>query len=69
MRAVIYVRVSTDKQEADNQLNQLRPFCKRAGYEIVGEYLDIMSGQADNRPAYNQMFKDAYQRHFDLVVF
>jgi DNA invertase Pin-like site-specific DNA recombinase len=69
MRAVIYVRVSTNKQEADNQLKQLRPFCKRAGYEIVGEYVDVMSGQADNRPAYNQMYKDAHQRKFDILVF
>jgi len=69
MKAVIYVRVSTDKQEAENQLQQLRPFCKRAGYDIVGEYLDIKSGQSDNRPAFDKMFKDAHKRKFDLVVF
>ena len=69
MKAVIYVRVSTDKQEAENQLGQLRPFCKRADYEIVEEYVDVLSGQSDNRPGFNQMFKDAHKRKFDLIVF
>lgn len=69
MKAALYVRVSTDKQEADNQLLQLRPYCKKAGYEIFWEYVDLVSGTKDNRPAWNQMFKDAQQRKFDVLVF
>jgi len=67
--AAIYVRVSTSKQDAENQLLALRPYCERAGYVISQEYMDIVSGSEDNRPAFNQLFKDAHQRKFDVLVF
>lgn len=69
MRAAIYVRVSTDKQEAENQALQLREYCKRVGYQIVQEYSDVISGKENSRPAYNQMFSDASKHLFDVVVF
>lgn len=68
-RAVLYVRVSTDKQEAENQTLQLREYCKRIGYTIVNEYVDVMSGAELRRPAYNKMFDDAGKFLFDVVVF
>jgi len=69
MRAVIYVRVSTDKQEAENQLIQLREYCSRVGYIVVKEYCDVMSGIETRRPSYNQMFEDANKHLFDILVF
>ena len=33
----IYVRVSTNKQEVQNQLTALREYCKRKEYEIYNE--------------------------------
>lgn len=69
MRTAIYVRVSTEKQEADNQLKQLRDYCNRKNYQIVREYLDIISGKETSRPAYDLMFKEAQQRAFELVLF
>ena len=67
--AAVYVRVSTGKQDAENQLLQLRPYCGKAGYIIGQEYMDIVSGSEDNRPAFNQLFKDAHLRKFDVLVF
>lgn len=67
--AAIYVRVSTGKQDAENQLLQLRPYCNKAGYNIYQEYIDIVSGAEDNRPSFNQLFRDAHQRKFDVLVF
>jgi DNA invertase Pin-like site-specific DNA recombinase len=67
--AAIYVRVSTCKQDAENQLLALRPYCEKAGYLISQEYIDIVSGAEDNRPAFNRMFKDAHLRKFDVLVF
>jgi DNA invertase Pin-like site-specific DNA recombinase len=67
--AAVYVRVSTGKQDAENQLLQLRPYCQKFGYIIGKEYMDIVSGAEDNRPAFNQLFKDAHQRKFDILVF
>jgi site-specific DNA recombinase len=69
MKTAIYVRVSTDKQEVENQLVQLREYCKRANYEIYQEYSDIISGKENSRPSFDRMFQDAHKRLFDLVLF
>lgn len=69
MKVAIYVRVSTGKQELDNQLIQLREYSKKCNYEIFNEYSDIISGKEDSRPAYDKMFLDAHKRLFDLVLF
>ena len=69
MKVAIYVRVSTDKQEVDNQLSQLRDYAGKCKYEICQEYIDIISGKETNRPGYDAMFKDAYQKKFDIILF
>jgi DNA invertase Pin-like site-specific DNA recombinase len=69
MKTAIYVRVSTDKQEVDNQLLQLRDYCKKSNYEIYKEYVDIISGKEKSRPGYDKMFEDAHKKLFDLVLF
>lgn len=69
MRAALYIRVSTEKQEAENQALQLREYCKRIGYVVVQEYVDVISGKENSRPAYNRMFEDASKHLFDVVVF
>lgn len=67
--AAVYVRVSTSRQEAENQKLQLLPHCEKNGYTVYQIYADIMSGAEDHRPAFNRMFKDAHQHKFDLVLF
>jgi DNA invertase Pin-like site-specific DNA recombinase len=69
MKVAIYVRVSTDKQECENQAIPLREFCKRSGYEIFKEYSDIISGKEKSRPAYDELFRDAHKRLFDMILF
>lgn len=69
MRVAIYCRVSTDKQDADNQLIALEEYSKRQGYEITARYSDIISGKECSRPAYDRMFTDAHKKLFDLVLF
>lgn len=69
MRVAIYVRVSTTKQEAMNQLTQLREYCLKSNYNIFKEYTDIISGKENSRPNYDLMFQDAHKRLFDLVLF
>lgn len=69
MKVAIYVRVSTGKQEANNQLIQLRNYCSKCNYEIFKEYIDVISGKENSRPSYDQMFLDAHKRLFDLVLF
>ncbi|MDD4933211.1 MAG: recombinase family protein [Methylacidiphilaceae bacterium] len=69
MKVAIYCRVSTTKQEADNQLIQLREYCHKCNYEIYEEYTDIISGKESSRLSYDLMFQDARKRLFDLVLF
>ena len=69
MKTAIYVRVSTGKQEINNQLTQLKEYCKKSNYEIYKEYIDVISGKEISRPNYDKMFQDAYKKLFDLVLF
>lgn len=66
---ILYVRVSTGKQEADNQLIQLRNYCQKSEYNIYKEYVDIVSGKENRRPQYDLMFQEAHKKLFDLVLF
>jgi len=68
----LYARVSTNngKQDATNQLLQLREFCHKQNWSIGTEYVDNISGKASaNRPGFVQMMQDASQRRFDLLLF
>lgn len=69
MRIAIYGRVSTDKQDNENQLLQLREFAQKQSWIAFNEYVDTESGSTATRPAFQQMLKDASQRKFDLVLF
>jgi DNA invertase Pin-like site-specific DNA recombinase len=70
-RITLYARVSTkDKQDATNQLAQLREFAAKQGWEIVREYIDHVSGKSsDKRPQFQAMLAAASRREFDLVLF
>jgi DNA invertase Pin-like site-specific DNA recombinase len=69
VKIAIYARVSTDKQETENQLTQLREFAGQQGWKIVREYTDYASGGKADREGLKQMFEDASKRKFDLVLF
>jgi len=69
MKIAIYVRVSTDKQEVENQLIQLREYCSKSNYKIYKEYVDTISGSKTSRPNYDLMFADAHKKLFDVVLF
>ena len=68
-QVAIYVRVSTDKQEADNQVAPLREFALRSEWSIYKEYVDIASGSKDSRPGFDLLFHDAHKKRFDVVLF
>ena len=75
-RVAIYARVSTDKnkdnkhyQETENQLIQLREHCKREGWLVTHEYVDNDSGAKYDRVQFQNLFKDAGKRKFDIVLF
>lgn len=68
-RVAIYARVSTDKQDTENQSVQLRDFAAKQGWQIVREYVDCDSGSKSDRAEFQRMFDDASRRRFDLLLF
>lgn len=70
-KVAIYCRVSTkDKgQDVENQLRQLRQFCKTQNYVVIHEYVDHASGKRSDRDAFLDMFAAASRHEFDVVLF
>ncbi len=71
-KAAIYARVSTNNgQTPENQLAQLREAAAKAGWQVVGEYVDQgISGAKgrDKRPAFDRLCKAATRREVDVVM-
>jgi len=68
-RAALYLRVSTQQQHSENQLEPLQEFCKQRGLEIVKVYAENGSAwQSGHQPQWAQLMKDSSHRHFDIVV-
>lgn len=63
------MRVSTGKQDLENQLKPLKMYCKGKGYDIVKVYEDVASGKSTKRQGFKQMFDDASKAKFDVIVF
>jgi DNA invertase Pin-like site-specific DNA recombinase len=70
MKAAIYARVSTTNgQSPAMQLDELRDYCRRRGWEILEEYVDNgHSGARESRPALDRLMADARKRLVDAVV-
>jgi DNA invertase Pin-like site-specific DNA recombinase len=70
MKIAIYARVSTNKQDTENQLRELREFAAKQGWQITREYVDEgISGTKADRTELQRMFDDASRRKFDLLLF
>ena len=68
LRAAVYARVSTYDQEVENQLGELRRFVDARGWE-AREYVDEgISGAVEQRPALDELVRDAKRRRFDVLV-
>ena len=70
-RVAIYLRVSTSKQDTDNQLRELTAVADRSGWEIWKVYEDAgISGAKgrDQRPGLDAMMKAVNAKEFDMVA-
>jgi site-specific DNA recombinase len=75
MKAAIYARVSSEKQDVDlsisAQLRALREYANRNGYQVVKEFVDeAESGRTSARPAFREMIAVARRptKPFDLIL-
>ena len=71
-RVAIYARMSTDDkgQDPENQLRQLREWCRHADHLIVREYVEHENGGkgVEYRKQLGAMFAGAARREFDLLL-
>jgi DNA invertase Pin-like site-specific DNA recombinase len=70
VKTAIYARCSTlQGQNPEMQLRELRAYCKRRGWPIAREFVDVgISGAKEKRPELDRLIADAHGRHFDAVV-
>lgn len=62
----LYLRTSTDEQDESPQIQEkrARDFCLQRGWNVVGVYYDIVTGQAgiERRPQFLKMLEDVAQK-------
>ena len=75
MPAIIYARVSSDRQDVDlsisAQLRALRDFAAKNGYAVVEEFVDeAESGRSARRPVFQEMVRRARAKPapFDAIL-
>ncbi len=75
MKAVLYARVSSEKQDVDlsitAQLKALREYAQRQSYQVVKEFVDeAESGRTSERPQFREMISLARRtpKPFDAVL-
>ena len=70
-RIAIYIRVSTSKQDTDNQRRELEAVAERSGWRVVKVYVDAgISGAKgrDQRPGLDAMMNAVNAKEFDMVA-
>lgn len=68
MKVAIYCRVSTADQCCDRQERELKSYCDRAGYEIVGTFTETASGKNNDRAERKKIMRLARNRDLDAVL-
>ncbi|MFA6923110.1 MAG: recombinase family protein [Bacteroidales bacterium] len=66
----LFVRVSTDKQDYQRQINELNEYCTQKGFNITKTIATQISGTKTdkNRPDIKELFEAAKQKQFNKVV-
>ena len=67
-RVALYMRVSTNSQQTENQRRRLHEVAALRGWSVVGEYVETISGAAKARPEFDRMMADARRRRFDTIA-
>lgn len=65
---VIYTRVSTDQQNHDSQLQDLREYVARRGWTDVQEISDTISGTKSSRKGLDRLMAQVRRGKVDIVV-
>src|SRR5210317_1228095 len=70
MKVVIYGRVSTNSQDFERQVLELREFAEKMEYDVVGEFAEKISGGMKNeeRPELINMISYIKKSEVDKVL-
>lgn len=70
MKVVIYARVSTNGQDYDRQINDLRTYAAANGYEVVHEFAEKISGakKVEERAALTELLDFVASNKVDKVL-
>lgn len=69
MKAALYTRVSSNDQDCEMQLRELRAYVEARGWQITNEFKDEgWSGTRSDRPAFKALLSEAATRKFDVVL-
>ena len=64
----IYARVSTSEQSCELQINELKEFANRRGWDVIIVLEEKLSGTKANRPQLKQLQKLVSERKIDVVL-
>jgi hypothetical protein len=67
-RVAIYARVSTQDQDPQMQLRELRSYAKHRAFVIAHEFIDHVSGATSERPELSKLWQAARARKIDTVL-
>lgn len=70
IKVCIYARVSTKVQDYDRQIDELREYANRMGYEVAKEFSEKISGakKVEERQALVEMLEFVEANHVDKVL-
>ena len=70
MKVGILSRISTSSQSNESGLEELRSICEKSDYEIVEEYVEVVSGSKgkEDRSELSRMLSDCKKRKFEKLI-
>ena len=70
MKVGILSRISTTSQSNESGLEELKSICEKLDYEIVEEYVEVVSGSKgkDDRSELSRMLSDCKKRKFKKLI-
>lgn len=71
IKIAAYIRVSTDDQKIDSQLDAIKKYCELKGWNTPALFIDHgESGKKDSRPQLDELLRRIKEREFQsLIVF
>lgn len=69
LRAALYARSEDRDGEVEPDLEELRTWCRREGWQIAEEYADYATPLGSTRDDFGRLLEDARSGRFEIVLF